>query len=98
MHNKYPPNSFYGTCDRCGGKFRQTNLMFCPTAPDMPSDDGLRVCKKCWDPIHPQLSAPLTKEWHVDLPDPKIIRTGGMESNIQAATTSAYSKYPNLTY
>ena len=42
----YIPGDFWRICDRCGGKFRQSETQ--------KTWDGLWVCKKDWEPRHPQ--------------------------------------------
>ena len=42
----YIPGDFWRICDRCGGKFRQSETR--------KTWDGLWVCKKDWEPRHPQ--------------------------------------------
>lgn len=44
----YEPGRWNVICDRCGFKMKNTQLRLEWT--------GLRVCRKCWEPKHPQES------------------------------------------
>ena len=44
----YDPNNVWKICDRCGFKYRNSEMRREWT--------GLQVCEQCWEPKHPQLS------------------------------------------
>lgn len=46
MRNYYVDGKWNAICDRCGFKYKNTDLKKEWT--------GLMVCKKCWEPRHPQ--------------------------------------------
>lgn len=50
----YIPGDPWAICQRCGFKVRLSTIR--------PEWTGLRVCRKCWDPRHPQLDVQAVEE------------------------------------